>query len=75
MIISKTLWFLQEWVLIQNWNFKIKTHKKLLLKFKNPKLFTKNDIQTYRNQIWIKINHKTSTHDNIFWMNMNPKFV
>ena len=37
----------------------------------NPRLFTSNDIRSCRNQNQIKMKPKTSTHDNILWMNMN----
>ena len=37
----------------------------------NPRLFINYDIQTCKNQNQIKIKSKTSTQDNVLWMNMN----
>jgi hypothetical protein len=41
----------------------------MLLMPESPILFTNNDIRICKNQNSIKTNSKTSTHDNIHWMN------
>jgi hypothetical protein len=38
--------------------------------YENPRLFTKNNIQTCRNQNQIKMKPKSNTQDNVLQMNM-----
>jgi hypothetical protein len=42
----------------------------MLLMYENPRLFTKNNIQTCRNQNQIKMKPKSNTQDNVLQMNM-----
>jgi hypothetical protein len=60
-IIIKSTWFCKELVLVQNQNLMIKTHLKMLLMYKTPRLFSNNDRWTRINWNLIKTSSKTST--------------
>jgi len=60
-IIIKSTWFCKELILVQNQNLMIKTHLKMLLMYKTPRLFSNNDRWTRINWNLIKISSKTST--------------
>jgi hypothetical protein len=60
-IIIKSTWFCKELVLVQNQNLMIKTHLKMLLMYKTPRLFSNDDRWTRINCNLIKTSSKTST--------------